>query len=51
MTKSNFFFWGIVSDEEAAEMWQVLHDHFEKLARQDDDGTEKSRVGDMEQRS
>lgn len=40
MTKANFFFWGIVSDSEAEEMWKILHDHFEKLSRKDDDGTE-----------
>lgn len=40
MTKANFFFWGIVSDTEAEEMWKVLHDHFEKLASKDDAGSE-----------
>lgn len=43
MTKANFFFWGIVSDKEADEMWKVLHDHFKKLegrTGEDDEGTE-----------
>ena len=43
MTKSNFFFWGIVSDVEAEEMWKVLHDHFKKLesrTSQDDEAVE-----------
>lgn len=42
MTKANFFFWGIVSDTEAEEMWKVLHDHFEKLASKDDDGKKEA---------
>jgi len=39
MTKS-FFFYGIyegMSDKAAEEVWEALHKHFEKLAREDDD--------------
>lgn len=36
MTKS-YFFYGVYEGNEGDETWKVLHDHFEKLARQDDD--------------
>lgn len=35
MTKKHFF-WGIYDGEKGDEMWKTLHDHFEKLAREDD---------------
>lgn len=38
MTNKGFFFWGIMTDNEAEETWKVLHDHFQALAREDDDG-------------
>ena len=37
MTKS-YFFYGVVDGELTEDSWQALHDHFEKLAREDDDG-------------
>lgn len=33
MTKS-FFFYGIYEGNEADETWRVLHEHFEKLAKE-----------------
>ena len=36
MTKS-FFFYGIYDGNEWDETWKVLHDHFEKLAREDEE--------------
>jgi hypothetical protein len=30
------FFWGVYDGNEGDEMWKTLHDHFEKLAREDD---------------
>lgn len=39
MTKT-YFFWGVTDGEDPDEMWKILHDHFEKLARQDDEGNE-----------
>jgi carbonic anhydrase len=35
MTKH--FFWGVYAGNEGDEMWKTLHEHFEKLAREDDD--------------
>jgi hypothetical protein len=40
--KSNFFFWGVTDNEE---VWKILHDHFEKLAREVDDTEETVRSG------
>ena len=34
MTKS-LFFWGIYEGNETDETWRVLHEHFEKLAKED----------------
>ena len=40
MTKS-FYFYGVIDgDADADPVWKTLHDHFEKLAREDDDGKE-----------
>ena len=36
MTKKSFFFWGVYEGNEGDETWKALHDHFEKLAREDD---------------
>jgi hypothetical protein len=33
---SKTFFWGAYDGNEGDEMWKTLHDHFEKLAREDD---------------
>lgn len=30
-----YYFWGVTNNEE---VWKVLHDHFKKLASQDDAG-------------
>lgn len=39
MTSKSFFFYGYIDGEEDNDpIWKVLHDHFEKLAREDDDG-------------
>lgn len=35
MTRS-FFFYGVYEGNEGDETWKVLHEHFEKLAREDD---------------
>lgn len=35
MTRS-FFFYGIYEGNEGDEPWQALHEHFEKLAREDE---------------
>lgn len=41
MSKS-FFFYGVTdSDEDIDPMWKILHDHFEKLAREDDGRNEE----------
>lgn len=43
MNKTNFFFWGIVDEQQAEEMWKVLHDHFKSLEESsggNDDGNE-----------
>jgi hypothetical protein len=45
MTKTTFF-WGIYDGNDHDEMWKVLHDHFEKLARRDDDAVEEAVVTD-----
>lgn len=42
MTRS-FFFYGVYEGNEGDETWKVLHEHFEKLAREDD-----ARVKEME---
>ena len=34
--KTKHFFWGIYEGNEGDETWKALHDHFEKLAREDD---------------
>jgi hypothetical protein len=34
MTKS-FFFWGVYEGNEGDETWRALHEHFEKLAKED----------------
>lgn len=37
MTTKSFFFWGVIEGEpNADETWKVLHDHFEKLAGEDE---------------
>jgi len=35
MTKS-LFFWGIYEGNEGDETWRVLHEHFEKLAKEEE---------------
>jgi hypothetical protein len=30
---TNYYFWGVTNNEE---VWRVLHEHFEKLSREDD---------------
>lgn len=35
MTRS-FFFYGVYDGNEGDEVWETLHKHFEKLAREDD---------------
>lgn len=37
---TSLYFWGIVKGDETDPIWKTLHDHFEKLAREDDGGTE-----------
>jgi hypothetical protein len=35
---TSFYFYGVIDGEPDTDpMWKILHDHFEKLARQDDD--------------
>lgn len=34
MSKS-FFFWGVYEGDEGDETWKALHEHFEKLAKED----------------
>jgi hypothetical protein len=34
MSKKSFFFYGIYEGNEGDETWRVLHDHFEKLAKE-----------------
>lgn len=41
MNNKSFYFWGVMTDNEAEETWKVLHDHFEKLAREDDDAAKE----------
>ena len=41
MNKS-FFFWGMYEGNEGDTVWQTLHEHFEKLAREDNDGDEEN---------
>lgn len=36
MTKRSFFFYGIYEGNEGEDTWKVLHEHFEKLSREDD---------------
>jgi hypothetical protein len=44
MTK-NFFFYGVYEgNEDNEEIWEVLHQHFKKLAGKDDEGVTKSGV-------
>jgi hypothetical protein len=31
----SFFFWGVYEGNEGDETWRVLHEHFEKLAKED----------------
>jgi hypothetical protein len=42
MTKH--FFWGVYEGNEGDETWKVLHDHFEKLARQTNDGSTEEHI-------
>jgi hypothetical protein len=37
MTKS-FFFWGVIDGDDTDPTWKVLHEYFEALAREDDEG-------------
>lgn len=45
MTKS-FFFYGVYDGNESDEMWKILHDHFEKLAGEDDDAETENYVSE-----
>lgn len=43
---NSYFFWGMTSDKEKAdEVWQTLHEYFEKLASEDDDVEEETVEG------
>lgn len=33
---TNYFFYGVVDGELKEDTWQALHEHFKKLARDDD---------------
>lgn len=45
MSKS-FFFYGQYEGNEGDEMWKTLHEHFEKLAREDDAGSAEAVITD-----
>jgi hypothetical protein len=44
MTNKSFFFWGMYEGNEGDEVWKTLHEHFEKLASENDDGDEEAVV-------
>lgn len=45
MNKSFFFYGYIDGEDNPDEVWKTLHDHFEKLAHQDDERSEESFTG------
>lgn len=45
MTRS-FFFYGMYEGNDEDPTWKVLHEHFEKLAREDTDEEELARADD-----
>ena len=42
---TNSYFHGIIEGEDVDETWRILHDHFEKLAREDEQREKKNVKG------
>lgn len=44
MTTKSFFFYGVYDGNDNDETWKVLHEHFEKLARENDERVKKVEI-------